>query len=159
FQGRHGPGYAGPGLFPGSRVATAVAAEGAARPGNHLPDVFGEGAGPALPVGGGTGRGPVPVPGGAADYGAAGGGVGAGLEVGAASASGGGAGGASGHGVAGTGGWTGGVVVRRPAGYGKATRRGERAASGASSGGVAPAALLPRRGLGPRRVAGQPDRR
>src|SRR5262249_15763447 len=91
-QGRDaaGDGDPGPRKRPGS-TAGAQSARGP-RPGNDLPEVPGQGAGPALPLGGGAGRRPGALAGRRADPGPAERGLGTGAEAGPAQAGAGGAG-------------------------------------------------------------------
>ena len=89
------PGGDRPGHRPAGRprrpgAAGPAPAEGAARPGDGVPEVPAEGPGQALPVGRGAGRRPGAVPRRPADPGPAGAGLGAGLEGGPAAAGGGG---------------------------------------------------------------------
>src|SRR5207302_2018826 len=72
LPGRDRPGDAGAGAQPRAGGAAAVAARGAARPGDDRPEVPPEGGGPALPDGARVGGGPGAVPARRAGAGAAG---------------------------------------------------------------------------------------
>ena len=69
--GGHGDGHGAPGHQRRAGPAAAAQCVGAARPGDDLPEVPGEGAGAAVRHGGGAGGGPAAVPCGRADPGAA----------------------------------------------------------------------------------------